>query len=87
MPLILATTNFTLFFGITAPGGAYIVIKPSLALDAPHTTFFKSFSPISTSQTFKRSAFGCFSDFKIFATLINQSLDLSFQHFLPPNQY
>jgi hypothetical protein len=38
-------------------------------LGAPHTTFFISFSPKSTSQTFSRSAFGCFSVFKIFATL------------------
>ena len=52
-----------------APGGAYIVINPSLALGAPHTTFFISFSPTSTSQTFSRSAFGCFSVFKILATL------------------
>ena len=52
-----------------APGGAYIVINPSLALGAPHTTFLISFSPTSTSQTFSRSAFGCFSVFKIFAIL------------------
>ena len=62
--LILATTNFTLLFGTMAPGGAYIVINPSLALGAPHTTFLISFSPTSTSQTFSRSAFGCFSVFK-----------------------
>ena len=45
------------------------MIKPSLAFGAPHTTFLISFSPTSTSQTFKRSALGCFSVFKIFATL------------------
>ena len=54
---------------MTAPGEAYIVINPFFALGAPHTTFFISFSPTSTSQTLSLSAFGCFSVFKIFATL------------------
>ena len=40
-----AITNFVLVLGIIAPGGAYIVINPSFALLAPHTTFFNSFSP------------------------------------------
>ena len=70
-PLILATTSFVLVLGIVAPGGAYIVSNPSLALVAPHTTFFNSFSPILTSQILSRSAFGCFSVFIIFATLNN----------------
>ena len=38
MPLILATFNLKFDFGIVAPGGAYIVSKPSLALGAPQTT-------------------------------------------------
>ena len=74
-PLILAITSFVLVLGTIAPGGAYIVDSPSLALFAPHTTFFNSFSPILTSQTLSRSAFGCFSIFIIFATL-NNSLPL-----------
>ena len=37
-----------------------MVIKPSFALAAPHTTFFSSFSPTLTSQTFNLSALGCF---------------------------
>ena len=41
-PLILATTNFVLVLGIVAPGGALIVISPSLALAAPQTNFIKA---------------------------------------------
>ena len=70
-PLILATTNFVWVLGIIAPGGAYIVSNPSFAFSAPHTTFLVSFSPIFTSQTLSRSAFGCFSVFIISATLNN----------------
>ena len=70
-PLILATTNFVLLLGIIAPGGAYIVINPSFAFAAPHTTFLISFSPTLTSQTLSRSALGCFSVLMIFATLNN----------------
>ena len=39
--------------GIVAPGGAYIVSNPSLALSAPHTTFFNSFSPIFRADSSK----------------------------------
>ena len=48
-----------------------MVINPSFALSAPHTTFLSSFSPIFTSQTLSRSAFGCFSVLIIFAILNN----------------
>ena len=61
-------TSFIPFLGITAPGGAYTVNNPSLALAAPQTTF-SIFFPISTSQIFSLSALGCFSAFKIFAIL------------------
>ena len=47
--------------------------RPSLALTAPQTTFLISLLPISTSQTFSLSALGCFSVFKIFATLNNSN--------------
>ena len=57
------------FFGITEPGGAYIVKRLSLALGAPHTTFTIFFSPISTSHNFNLSAFGCLLAFIIFATI------------------
>ena len=67
--LILATTNFVLVLGMIAPGGAYIVINPSLAFLAPHTTFLNSLFPIFTSQTLSLSAFGCFSTFTILAIL------------------
>ena len=61
----------TMVLGIIAPGGAYIVSNPSFAFSAPHTTFLISFSPIFISQTFSRSAFGCFSVFMISAILNN----------------
>ena len=81
-PLILATTNFVLVFGIIDPGGAYTVISPSTALAAPHTTFLNSFSPTSTSQTFSRSAFGCFIVLIILATLKSS---LSEERFCTPS--
>ena len=46
-----------------------MVIRPSLALGAPQTTFKISFPPIVTSQTFNLSALGCLSVFKTFAIL------------------
>ena len=63
------------------------MINPSLALGAPHTTFFISFSPTSTSQTFSRSAFGCFSVFKIFATLNKSSPADKFSTLQPQAQH
>ena len=66
-PLILLTDNFILFFGIIAPGGAYIVIRSFFAFGAPQTTFTISFSPISTSHTLNLSAFGWRSAFIILA--------------------
>ena len=51
-----------------APGPAYTVNKPSLAFDAPQTTFSIFPEPISTSHNFNLSAFGCFSALIIFAT-------------------
>ena len=71
MSLILATTSFVLVLGMIAPGGAYIVINPSLAFAAPHTTFLSSFSPTLTSQILSLSAFGCFSVLTILAILNN----------------
>ena len=51
-----------------------MVIKPSFALAAPHTTFFSSFSPTLTSQTFNLSALGCFTIFKIFSQIVRVSV-------------
>ena len=68
-PLIFETSSFTPFFGITDPGGAYIVKRPSFAFEAPHTTFTIFLSPISTSHIFNLSAFGCLLAFIIFAIM------------------
>ena len=46
-----------------------MVIRPSLTLGAPQTTFKTSFPLMVTSQTFNLSALGCFSAFKTFAIL------------------
>ena len=56
-----------------APGGAYTVIKPSLALSAPQTTLTTLDPPILTSQSLSLSAFGCFSVFNIF-TILNSDI-------------
>ena len=52
-----------------------MVNNPSLAFGAPQTTFNKSFSPTSTSQTFSLSASGCFSVLIIFAILKESKSD------------
>ena len=68
-----------LVFGITDPGGAYIVTKFFLAFVAPQTTFAFSPFPKSTLQSFNLSALGCFSTFKILAILKSLKLfELSF---------
>ena len=69
MPLILAIFNIKFDLGIVAPGGAYTVSKPSLALSAPQTTLITFLPSKVTSQTLSLSAFGCFSAFNILAIL------------------
>ncbi len=64
-PRILPTSSTMFLPGMKVPGAENTPFMPARALGAPHTTWI-GFSPlatwpISTMQTLRRSAFGCFS--------------------------
>ncbi len=44
-----------------APGSATATVAPAPKFQAPHTIWYGSLSPTSTTQSWSRSAFGCFA--------------------------
>ena len=58
---MVPTASVMFLPGMKAPGAENTPFMPARALGAPHTTWIGLPSPVSTMQTRRRSAFGCFS--------------------------